>query len=47
MAQKNAACGDDPTGKVQVPIKDRSSLLRHFLRVDQDWSSDINLWSLS
>ena len=23
------------------------SLLRHLLQVDQDWSSDINLWSLS
>ena len=30
-----------------LPIKDRSSLLRHLLQVDQDWSSDINLWSLS
>ena len=36
MAQKNVACGDDPAGKVQLPIKDRSSLLRHLVRVDQD-----------
>ena len=46
VAQKNA-CGDDLTGKVQFANQDRSSLLRHFLRVDQDWSSDINSWSLS
>ena len=33
--------------KFSLPIKDRSSLLRHLLREDQDWSSDINSWSLS
>ena len=33
--------------KFSLPIKDRSSLLRHLLRVDQDCSLDINSWSLS
>ena len=41
-----------PAGMIQqakfsLPIKDRSSLLRHLLQVDQDWSSGINSWSLS
>ena len=33
--------------KFSLPIKDRSSLFRQLLRVDQDWSLDINSWSLS
>ena len=33
--------------KLSLPIKDRSSLLRHLLQVGQDWSSDINSLSLS
>ena len=33
--------------KFSLPIKDRSSILRHLLRVDSDYSSDINLLSLS
>ena len=44
VAQQNAACGDDPDDS--VCRSKTSSLLRHLLRVDQEWSSDIKSWSL-